>query len=315
MLPIKPSISKERLKLLAINAIATVIIAVFLQTAIPMHRPCQIEPNAYSICIPFNAFPSIRASISFSFVFPFLGYILFLPLYAISLLISWSRVNEGLHSWLDIGGGLAIAGLGYNFAETLINKNKRIIFGKDERARQVLHASIGLMLCSMIRLIGIETTSYLVLIGTCVGLLIIDIILMGNRVPGIDTLLDRFERRGVMPGEGSMYYALGVLFALGLLRNNSAEAISVVLILALGDSIATYIGRYYGKHELPWNHDKTIEGSLGFAAGAICSLLISPTPITILAVISSTAIESLPVRMDDNIILPITSSLIYYFML
>jgi dolichol kinase len=315
MLPIKPSISKERLKLLAINAMATVIIALSLQMAIPIHRPCQIEPNAYSICIPFNAFPSIHASILFSFVFPFLGQLLFLPLYAIALLISWFRVNEGLHSWLDIGGGFAIAGLGYNFAETLINKRKKIIFREDERGRQLVHASIGLILCSMIRLTGIETTTYFVLTGTCIGLLIIDLVLMGYRVPCIDKLLGRLERKGVMPGEGSMYYVLGVLFALGLLRNNSAEAISVIIILALGDSLATYIGRHYGKHKLPWNGDKTIEGSLGFAAGAICSLLVLPTPITILAVISSTAIESLPIRLDDNIILPIASSLIYYFML
>jgi hypothetical protein len=43
-------------------------------------------------------------------------------------------------------------------------------------------------------------------------------------------LLDRFKRKGVMPGEGSMYYAFGVLFALGLLRNNSPSAISMILI-------------------------------------------------------------------------------------
>ncbi len=315
MLPIKSSISKERLKLLVINTIVTAILAVSLQMAIPIHRPCQIEPNAYSMCLPYYAYPSIHASTSFSFVFPFLGHVLFYLLYIIALLISWSRVYQGLHSWLDIGGGIAIAGLGYNIAETIVNKHKRIIFRDDERSRQAVHASIGLLLCFMIRLIGIERTSYFVLAGTCVGLLIIDVILMGVRVPGIDKLLDRFERKGVMPGEGSMYYALGVLFAIGLLRNNSAEAISVILILALGDSLATYIGRYYGKHKLPWNSDKTIEGSLGFAAGAMCSLLVLPVPITILVIIISTTVESLPIRLDDNITLPIAVSLLYYFTL
>jgi len=315
MLPIKPSISKERLKLLAINITVTAILAISLQMVIPLRRPCQIEPDVYSMCLPYYAYPSIHASTSFSFVFPFLGHVMFFLLYVIASLISWSRVYQGLHSWLDIGGGIAIAGLGYNIADALVNRHKKIIFREDEMSRQAVHVSIGLLLCLMIRLLGIETTSYFVLAGTLVGLLIINVVLMGVRVPGIDKLLDRFEREGVMPGEGSMYYALGVLFALGLLRNNSAEAIAVILILALGDALATYIGRYYGKHKLPWNSDKTIEGSLGFTAGAMCSLLVLPVPITLLIVIISTAIESLPIGLDDNITLPIAASLMYYFML
>jgi dolichol kinase len=314
-LPTRPSISKERLKILAINIVATAIIAALLQMVIPISRPCQLEPNIYNMCLPSHAYPSIHASTFFSFVFPFFGHILFYLLYFIALLISWSRVYEGLHSWLDIGGGIAAAGLGYGIADMLVNKQKKIICRDDEKSRQALHLSIGLLLCLMIYLAGIEITAYFVIVGTLIGLLIINVALSGIKLPGIDKLLDRFERKGVIPGEGSMYYALGVLFALGLLRNNSAAAISVILILALGDSLATYIGRYYGKHKLPWNSDKTIEGSLGFAVGAMCSLLVLPIPTTILVAILSTAIESLPIRLDDNITLPIAASLIYFCML
>jgi phytol kinase len=315
MLPVKPSITKERLKLLAINITAATAIAALLQVVIPISRPCQLEPNMSNMCLPYYAYPSIHASISFAFVFPFLGHIMFYPMYVIALLISWSRVYEGLHSWLDVGGGIATAGLGYGIAGMLVNRKKRIICRDDERSRQAVHLSIGLMLCLMICLTGIEITSYFVIFGTCVGILIINITLSGIRVPGIDKLLDRFERKGVIPGEGSMYYVLGVLFALGLLRSSAAAAISVILILAVGDSLATYIGRYYGKRRLPWNSEKTIEGSLGFAAGAMFSLLVLPIPSTIIVIILSTAIESLPIRLDDNITLPVASSLIYYFML
>lgn len=98
-----------------------------------------------------------------------------------------------------------------------------------------------------------------------------------------------------------------------MLRGNSAAAVSVILILAIGDSLATYIGIYYGKHKLPWNSNKTIEGSLGFAIGSICSLLVFPAPITVFIIILANVIESLPVRLDDNITLPIVASLVYYF--
>ena len=118
-----------------------------------------------------------------------------------------------------------------------------------------------------------------------------------------------------MPGEGSMYYAFGVLFALGLLRSNPASAISVVLILALGDGLATYIGKCYGNHKLPWNRNKTVEGLLGFVAGASIALLVLPLPATILIVVVATVVESLPIRLDDNITLPVITSLLYYFTL
>jgi dolichol kinase len=58
----------------------------------------------------------------------------------------------------------------------------------------------------------------------------------------------------------------------------------VIFILALGNGLAIYIGTRYGRHELPWNSSKTFEGMIGFAAGAICALLVMPVPVTILAV-------------------------------
>jgi dolichol kinase len=256
----------------------------------------------------------MHASTAFSLIFPLLGHALFPLTYVIGLLVSWSRVYQGLHSWPDIGGGIAVAGLGYGIAEMLVIKQKNIIYMPDERLRQVTHASIGLLLCLMIWFLGIETTSNFVLLGTCVGILIIHLMLIGFKLPGIDKLVERLERTGVITGEGSMYYALGVLFALGLLRENSAAAISVVLILAFGDSLATYIGRYYGKHKLPWNKNKTLEGSIAFAAGAMSALLIMPVPTTILVVILATAVESLPIRLDDNITLPVATSLLFYFL-
>jgi len=60
------------------------------------------------------------------------------------------RVYQGLHSWLDIGGGIAVAGLGYGIAEMLVIKQKNIIYREDERSRQAIYASIGLLLCLMI---------------------------------------------------------------------------------------------------------------------------------------------------------------------
>jgi len=269
----------------------------------------------YTTCLPDYAYPSIHASTAFSFVFSFLGHAFFPLAYIIGLMVSLSRVYQGRHSWFDIGGGIAIAGLGYSIAEAIIIKEKNIIDREDERSRQAVHTSMGLLLCSMIWFLGIETTLYFVLLGTCIGILIVHLTLIGINLPGIDKLLDRFERKGVMPGEGSMYYAFGVLFALGLLRYNPASAISVILILAFGDGLATYVGKCYGNHKLPWNRDKTVEGSIGFVVGAMSALFVLPIPATILIVVLAAVIESLPIKVDDNIMLPAVASLLYYFIL
>jgi len=311
----KLPISIERLKLLIVNIVATTAISILLKKVIAIPRPCQLNPNLYATCLSDFAYPSQHASTAFSFVFPLIGHAFFPLMYIIGLLVSWSRVYQGLHSWFDIGGGIAVAGLGYSIAEAIVVKQKNIIYRDDERARQAIHASMGLLLCSMIWFLGIESTLYFVLSGTCIGILIVHLTLIGINLPGIDKLLDRFERKGVMPGEGSMYYAFGVLFALGLLRDNPASAISVILILALGDGLATYVGKCSGDHKLPWNRNKTVEGSIGFIVGAASALLVLPMPATILIVVLATVVESLPIRLDDNITLPVVTSLLYYFIL
>ncbi|MCJ7444924.1 MAG: phosphatase PAP2 family protein [Methanotrichaceae archaeon] len=303
----------QRLKLLVITLVLTAVISELLKLVVNISRPCQIDPNMYFSCLPDNAYPSGHTSISFSFVYPFLGHILFPIFYVLALLIGWSRVYEGFHSWFDIGGGIAVAGLSYSIAESFVIRQKNVVFSDNERPRQLVHASVGLLLCLMIWFAGIDTTYYFVLAGTCLGILMIHMVLIGIKPLNIDILLDMLERKGTIPGEGSMYYALGILFVLGLLRGNSAAAISVILILAIGDSVSTYVGMNYGRYKLPWNKSKTLEGSIGFAVGAMCALLVLPASVTAIVILLATVVESLP-RLDDNITVPIVSSLVYYLM-
>jgi dolichol kinase len=216
---------------------------------------------------------------------------------------------------LDLGEGIAIAGLGYGMAEAIVFRQKNVIARKDERIRKSVHVISNLSACLFIWILGIQTTSYFVLLGTCIGILLIHLTIIGIRVPGIQESLKRVEREGEIPGEGALYNALGILFAIGVLRDNPAAAISVILILALGDGFATYIGTIYGRHKLPWNRSKTLEGMVGFAAGAIWALVAMPIPATILIVVLATIVESLPLKVNDNLVLPVISSLLYYLML
>jgi dolichol kinase len=58
-----------------------------------------------------------------------------------------------------------------------------------------------------------------------------------------------------------------------------------------------------------------MEGTLGFMAGAMCAVLIMPVSATVLGAILGAFIESLPLKLNDNITLPVILSLLFYLLL
>jgi dolichol kinase len=262
-----------------------------------------------------DRFGSIPISGAFSIAFPLQGHWIFPFIYAVGLLAGWYQVAEGSYSWLDVGEGIAIAGLGYAIAEAIVFRQKKILNRKNETARKTLHIISNLFACLMIWILGIKTASYIVLLETCIGILLMHLTLAGVKIRGIEEWIKNVGREGEIPGEGALYNAMGILFAIGLLRDSYLAVISVIIVLALGDGLATFAGTNYGRHELPWNKSKTWEGTIGFACGAVCAWFVMPIPGTILIAVSAAIIESLPLKVNDNIILPIAASLFYYFIL
>lgn len=260
----------------------------------------------------FSAYPSFYVAEAFSLVFPLLGHVLFPLSYLFALLVSLFQLPAGSNPWLDIGVGLAIAGLGYAIAEAIVFRQKKAIDRDDERARKAAHVLSNLSACLSIWILGLQTTAYLVLLALFVGILVMHLTIMGIKVPGIEGWLKKVGRVGETPGEGPLYNALGILFALGMLRSNPTAAIAVILMFGLGDGFATYIGTTHGKHKLPWNKNKTMEGTLGFMAGAMCAIFIMPVPAIILGAVLGAIVESLPLKLNDNITLPVILSLLFY---
>ncbi len=230
----------------------------------------------------FSAFPSFSVAEAFSLVFPLLGNVLFPLSYLFAMLVSLFQLPSGANSWLDIGVGMAIAGLGYDISESIVFWQKKTIDRFDERARKAAHVLSNLSACLVIWVLGLQTTSYLVLLALFIGIPVMHLTVMGIKVPGIEGWLKEVGRVGETPGEGPLYNALGILFALGMLRGNPMAAIAVILMFGLGDGFATYTGTTYGKHKLPWNRNKTMEGTLGFMAGAMCAVFILPVYATLL---------------------------------
>ncbi|MFX1521147.1 MAG: hypothetical protein ACFFCD_14640 [Promethearchaeota archaeon] len=101
-----------------------------------------------------------------------------------------------------------------------------------------------------------------------------------------------------------LYLVIGILTPLLLF----APPISyvAVTVLAFGDSISTIVGLKLGRHHIPYNKTKSLEGSIsGFIVSAfISSLFVSPI-FAIIAALSGMIIESLSLPLNDNVSVPL----------
>ena len=93
-------------------------------------------------------------------------------------------------------------------------------------------------------------------------------------------------------------------------RSSEPAAATVgVLVLAIGDSAASLVGRAFGNTTLPYNPGKTLLGSLSlFAVGVIVAIFFVSVPWAILVGLVASLVESLPLGPTDNLLLPLTTA-------
>jgi uncharacterized protein (TIGR00297 family) len=140
---------------------------------------------------------------------------------------------------------------------------------------------------------------------------------------------------------GILLYPLSVLLLMLAFPSRLDIAAAAWGILAFGDGAATLVGRWASGSNaetaglaernnvrLPWNHDKSIAGTLAFivfggAAGVALAWWVRPavTPLPPLAftiaaplaaAILAALVETIPVRLDDNISVPLTAALVLW---
>ena len=122
------------------------------------------------------------------------------------------------------------------------------------------------------------------------------------------------RERGV---HGIVFYPFAVLMLLLVFPTRPDIVAGAWGILALGDGIATLAGRALGGRRWPWNREKTVSGSVAFAvcgaaAGAFlawwCRPATVPPPSMLFSIgapiavaIVAALVETIPVRLDDNL--------------
>ncbi|MBI4164915.1 MAG: DUF92 domain-containing protein [Acidobacteria bacterium] len=118
---------------------------------------------------------------------------------------------------------------------------------------------------------------------------------------------------------GVVLYPISVLALILLYRHHLHVAASAWAILALGDGIASVAGESLRGPALPWNSEKRWSGFLAFAlagaAGAyVLARWVAPAfpaekafLVSIAGALVGALVESVPVRLDDNVSVPLVT--------
>jgi len=107
--------------------------------------------------------------------------------------------------------------------------------------------------------------------------------------------------------------AIGV--ALSLVLFPVLIACVTIAILACADSMATIVGKFYGKVRIPYNHKKSLEGCVAFFITAlICAVIYVPLKTALIVSLVSCIIESLPGEFD-NISVPLGTGLFLWLLI
>lgn len=198
-----------------------------------------------------------------------------------------------------------------------------------ETRRQLLHLSgslTPLYLWALKEFAGSELApAYLLLTMLAAGYAISHLYRKGWRSPFFSRMIDMAERESSMatPGRGALRFYTGVLLAYLLLLwlgEPYYTFTTVVLVLAVGDSLCVLVGMRVGGKKLPYNRSKSLEGTLaGFGSAfalssavllAIFGLTASEAvPIAFAAAFTGILVETLPLPVDDNISIPLACAL------
>jgi len=108
---------------------------------------------------------------------------------------------------------------------------------------------------------------------------------------------------------GPVTLGFGALFTILLFPPQAAAA--AVYILAFGDSAATLAGKSLGRLRPAFMRGKSVEGSLACFAvsAAACFFVFGDWRIAVATGLVSMAVEALPAKEFDNILLPLAAAL------
>jgi len=181
--------------------------------------------------------------------------------------------------------------------------------------RRVFHASWGLVVVLGLVTLEPSWTTAVTVLGALAGLLLL-FDLLRLRIASLNRLFFRLLRPFASPREAdriasSTWFVLGAFLTVALYPVE--VVIPAVLVLALADPAASYVGRRWGKRSFGTG---TFEGSLVFLA--VAALVLGPFAGWIVAgavALAATLLERIPWPLDDNLVIPLATGALLWTVL
>ncbi|HSM60645.1 MAG TPA: hypothetical protein VK849_07590 [Longimicrobiales bacterium] len=174
--------------------------------------------------------------------------------------------------------------------------------------RRVFHAAAGLSIAAVLTFLAPTRTVAAAIAGAVLALqLTLDVARL--RFPALNEVFFRTFQHLVSPREArgiasSTWYTLGVLLAVAIFPMDAA--VSGILVMALADPAASYLGRRYGRTPL---FGGTVEGTLVF--GVVCLAILAwrhPTVPALVAAAVLPFVERHSWPIDDNLTVPVATA-------
>ena len=175
--------------------------------------------------------------------------------------------------------------------------------------RRIFHALTGLTVVAVLQwLVPDPERARWLFGGLLATLLVLDVIRLSS--PRLNLTLFRLFRWVASPREhdriaSSTWYVVGVFLLVMLFPQGTW--VPSVLVLALGDPSASYVGRRWGQRKLGGG---TVAGSLAFfTVTTLVLYFFCPLPKALAVAASVGAVEALPrFVVDDNVTIPVATA-------
>jgi len=188
----------------------------------------------------------------------------------------------------------------------------------DEHSRKLLHVAMGGFALSL-RYVAWWHAALLAIAALLFNLFVL---------PRVAGHLYRPDEQTGSARSGIVLYPISVLLLVLVFSSRLDIVAAAWAILAVGDGMATIVGRRLGWGAIPWNDGKSFTGSFalffcGGLAGALlagwCRPNVTPTPelwfsvaAPFVAALVAAFVETIPVRLDDNLSVPASAAAVLW---
>ena len=186
---------------------------------------------------------------------------------------------------------------------------KRSLPSRNDLIRETIHAS-GFFIPIIAGFIGIYPMSLIICVVSILYFLSELSRMNRKNMP----IISAITRNAASPTEryefaaAPLYFAMGIFLTLLLFPAPVSGA--AIAIFTLGDSTASLFGGLISKKPLPFNKGKTVEGSLtGFFFAFMAGIFFVSPALALIGAAVAMAIESLPLPVNDNILIPLGTGL------